>query len=64
MDAVVRRLCNDWTMHWLDGADHAFHVLRNSGRTDADVLNEIGDATQAWLKPITRPQAAHHRSLR
>jgi predicted alpha/beta-hydrolase family hydrolase len=64
MDAVVRRLRNDWTMHWLDGADHSFHVLQASGRTDVDVLNETGDATQAWLRRITRPQAAHHRSLR
>ena len=31
-----------WTMVWLTGADHSFHVLKSSGRTDADVLEEVG----------------------
>jgi predicted alpha/beta-hydrolase family hydrolase len=35
-------------MHWLEGADHSFHVLKSSGRTDADVLNEIADAATSW----------------
>lgn len=39
----------DWTMHWLDGADHSFHVLKSSGRTDAEVLGEVSSATRAWL---------------
>jgi hypothetical protein len=41
-------------MHWVEGADHSFHVLKSSGKTDAQVLAEIGDAAQAWvtrLKP-------------
>ncbi|HUL67487.1 MAG TPA: alpha/beta family hydrolase [Burkholderiaceae bacterium] len=38
-----------WTMHWLDGADHSFHVLKSSGRTDRDVLDEVAAATRAWL---------------
>ena len=64
MDAVVQRLTSDWTMHWLEGADHSFHVLQASGRTDADVMKEIGDATDTWLQPIIRPQAADRHSLR
>lgn len=38
-----------WTMHWLEGADHGFHVLKRSGRTDADVLEEVGGASAEWL---------------
>lgn len=38
-----------WTMHWLDGADHSFHVLKSSGRTDRDVLDETAAATVNWL---------------
>jgi len=38
-----------WEMHWLEGADHSFHVLKSSGRTDDEVLNEVGDAAGAWL---------------
>lgn len=49
MDAVVARLPNDFRMHWLEGADHSFHVPKTSGRTDAEVLREIGDATRRWL---------------
>lgn len=38
-----------WRMHWLEGADHSFHVLKSSGRTDAEVLEEIGEASRRWL---------------
>ncbi len=49
MDAVVARLGGNFRMHWLEGADHSFHVTKASGRTDADVLDEIGTTTRAWL---------------
>jgi predicted alpha/beta-hydrolase family hydrolase len=48
MNDVVKRLTVPWTMHWLEGADHAFHVLKSSGRTDEDVLAEIGAAVSRW----------------
>ena len=37
-----------WQMHWLEGADHAFHVLKSSGRTDDDVMAEIGNTARDW----------------
>jgi uncharacterized protein len=37
-----------WTMHWLEGADHGFHVLKRSGRSDGDVLHEVADAYVTW----------------
>jgi uncharacterized protein len=49
MDHVVEKLPATWTMHWLEGADHSFHVLKSSGRTDAQVLDETGGAVAAWL---------------
>jgi uncharacterized protein len=48
MERVVARLRSNWRMHWLEGADHSFHVTKASGRTDADVLDEIGETTRAW----------------
>jgi predicted alpha/beta-hydrolase family hydrolase len=48
MDKVVDRLTGPWTMHWLEGADHSFHVLKRSGRTDGDVLSEVADASSSW----------------
>jgi predicted alpha/beta-hydrolase family hydrolase len=52
MDAVVARLRPNWTMHWLEGADHAFHVTKASGRTNADVMDEIGASTAAWIASL------------
>jgi len=49
MDAVLPRLHSTFRMHWIEGADHSFHVLKSSGRTDAEVMEEIGSATGAWL---------------
>ena len=52
MEAVLRRVGGNWTMHWLEGADHSFHVLKRSGRTDAEVLAEIADASRAWVEQL------------
>ena len=49
MEAVLPRLQPTFRMHWLEGADHSFHVLKSSGRTDAQVLDEVGGATRAWI---------------
>jgi hypothetical protein len=54
MDAVLDRVGPSWTMHWLDGADHSFHVLKSSGRTDAEVLAEIGEASRVWVERLAR----------
>jgi hypothetical protein len=48
MDATVRGLGGNWTLRWLAGADHGFHVLKSSGRTDSEVLAEVGEAVAAW----------------
>ena len=42
-----------WTMHWLEAADHGFHVLKRSGRSDADVLDELADAYGTWEAGLT-----------
>src|SRR6266571_2795336 len=52
MEAVVDRLTDRWTMHWLEGADHSFHVLKTSGRSDGDVLSEIAKACGTWVSGL------------
>ena len=52
MEAVLERVRPTFAMHWLQGADHSFHVLKSSGRTDAQVLDEVGDATRAWVQSL------------
>lgn len=49
MEPVLERVRPTFRMHWLVGADHSWHVLKSSGRTDADVLDEAGRVTEEWL---------------
>jgi predicted alpha/beta-hydrolase family hydrolase len=49
MEQVLHRVSPRFRMHWVEGADHSFHVLKSSGRTDAQVMAEIGSAAQQWL---------------
>jgi uncharacterized protein len=49
MNAVVERIATDWEMHWLEGADHSFHVLKSSGTTDVEVMDTIADASAKWV---------------
>ena len=46
-----------WQMYWLEGADHSFHVLKSSGRTDADVLKEVADVSRTWLEALNAQAA-------
>src|SRR5690348_11333290 len=50
--ALIGGLCADLgpvaTLHVVDGADHSFHVLRRSGKTDAEVLRDLADTVAAW----------------
>ena len=37
------------TLKWLEGADHGFHVLKRSGRTDEDILAEAIQDLGVWF---------------
>jgi uncharacterized protein len=47
MEQVLGRL--PWRMHWLEGADHSFRVLKSSGKRDDDVMRELADVARDWL---------------
>lgn len=49
MEKALAAVRAPWQMHWLEGADHSFRVLKSSGRTDAEVLDEIGTLSQRWV---------------
>jgi hypothetical protein len=53
MEAALKTVTTDWQMHWLEGADHSFHVLKSSGRTDAQVLDEVGTDARAWIDGLS-----------
>ena len=52
MESVISRLPETFTMHWLEGADHSFHVLKRSGKTEEDVYREIAKTSSAWCDRI------------
>lgn len=43
-------LANRATLHVVEGADHAFHVLIRSGRTDTEVREELLDRMASWMR--------------
>ncbi|MDQ3699246.1 MAG: dienelactone hydrolase family protein [Gemmatimonadota bacterium] len=52
MERALRTVTAPWEMHWIEGADHGFHVLKSSGRTDGDVIAEIGKVSRAWVDQL------------
>jgi predicted alpha/beta-hydrolase family hydrolase len=50
---LLRPVCNRLralaTLHVIEGADHGFHVLRRSGRSDDEVLDELADTMARWM---------------
>jgi len=37
---------------YIDAADHSFHVPKKSGRTDEDVLEELGKVVADWASSL------------
>jgi predicted alpha/beta-hydrolase family hydrolase len=61
MQRVVKRLGTLASMKTLEGADHSFHVLARSGRTDLEVKAEILDATAMWMEKVLRSESSRER---
>jgi predicted alpha/beta-hydrolase family hydrolase len=53
---LLRPICTDLgslaTLHVIESADHSFHVLKGSGRSDADVLRELARTTASWAENL------------
>jgi len=45
---VVQRLGDRATLHLVEGGDHSFHVLKRSGRTDADAMGDLVQTIVDW----------------
>lgn len=48
LDAEAKKLGRKAVVHWLEGADHGFHVLKRSGRTDDEVRAESARVLADW----------------
>ncbi|HKU61629.1 MAG TPA: alpha/beta family hydrolase [Gemmatimonadales bacterium] len=53
---LVRSVCaglgDRATLHIVEGADHSFAVLKRSGRTGSEVLEELGDTIAGWCRTV------------
>jgi uncharacterized protein len=47
---VCRQLGLQATLHLLEGANHSFAVPKKSGRTSAQVIDELADTTVRWAR--------------
>ncbi|HEX7078448.1 MAG TPA: alpha/beta family hydrolase [Candidatus Eisenbacteria bacterium] len=50
---VVERLGERATLRVIEHADHSFHVLKRSGRTDVEVMDELAQAMDEWRERRT-----------
>ena len=55
MERALTTVKAPWEMRWVEGADHSFHMLKSSGRTDAAVMEEIGRMSREWMQRL-RPE--------
>ena len=54
MERALTTVTAPWEMHWVEGADHSFHVLKSGGRSDAMVMEEIAITSRAWIDGLPR----------
>ena len=45
---IAKKLRARATLHVIEGADHSFHMLKKSGRNDAEVLRELTGVVVKW----------------
>ncbi|MEJ2616285.1 MAG: dienelactone hydrolase family protein [Ignavibacteriaceae bacterium] len=46
---VIKKLKDKAELHIIEGADHSFHVLKSSGRTDEQVIEEMAKTVSDWI---------------
>ena len=54
LEPVIKGLGSLAALHPVKDADHSFHVLKRSGRDDAEVMGEILDAFATWAGAFVR----------
>jgi predicted alpha/beta-hydrolase family hydrolase len=51
---ICAKLGQRATLHIIESADHSFHVLKSSKRTDADILRELAETTATWADKLAK----------
>lgn len=53
---MIERLGAQAVLQSVVGADHSFHVLARSGRTDRQAIDEVLDGLAAWIAEVARAE--------
>ncbi|XP_073249400.1 testis-expressed protein 30-like [Porites lutea] len=48
-NATLNRMANDWTMHWVDGADHELKV---NGRVNNEIISNMCEWFVQWCQSV------------
>jgi uncharacterized protein len=54
---VIMKLGDKASLHIIEGADHSFHVLKSSGRSDDEVLKETAKKAGDWIKSLMKKKS-------
>src|SRR6266481_251848 len=54
---VCTKLGSRATLHVIETADHSFHMLKKSGRSDPEVLQELAEKTASWADGMEQIQS-------
>jgi uncharacterized protein len=49
---ICNKLKENAELHIIEGADHSFHVLKSSGKTDEQVIDELAKTSAQWMDNI------------
>jgi len=55
LQEVVQGLGDRATLHLIEEGDHSFKVPKRTGKTEADVMNELAEAIQQWAARVVSP---------
>ncbi len=55
---ICEQLGSQATLYIIEGADHSFHVLKRSGKTDAEALGELARTVEVWTADQSAPATA------
>ena len=52
LEPLLERVKPRPTLHVVESADHGFHVIKKSGRTDEEVLDEMCSRFSTWISEL------------
>jgi len=52
LQPICKKLGSLATLHIIEGADHSFHMLKSSGKSDAEILRELAHTTAALANSL------------